>query len=390
MRADPRCGEKGPRLERGLHPRIDDDAWHPSAQCPGNVLQGLLPHPLLVFSIQGRGTLVLPLYEGEGQITSPAIFMTGGHERSTVPLCMAATVEEIVTQAFAHYQLAMQQAVIPFDQRVGEFRGIHCFRLTTWPGPLYLSSPVNRQGDTLALMALPAGSGAGQQVGHVLRWQLNAPLATEEEEIRGNSLDQIFAHLLWRFRRIQLAILARRAGSWLVRLLVRLPTMGILMLLAALIWSAMTTAEWPLSVIVLGLLAALTGLGGLLLLLQPVVFPRLRAAQMRRGSMIRRLLVALLLILECAALAVATLTETPPIIPGLTFVTAMRAWLPAVLAGTVAEWGMGIMERLASTRRGRRAPDPFLTGSGDALGQGIGECTQLLPQEQRRDGDEQI
>ena len=111
MREEPRSGKKGPRFARGLHPLIDDDVWHSAALCPGNVLRCWLPHPLLVFSIEGRGTLVLPLYEGEGQITSPAIFLSGGHERSTVPLLTAATVEEIVTQAFAHYQLAIQQAI---------------------------------------------------------------------------------------------------------------------------------------------------------------------------------------------------------------------------------------------------------------------------------------
>jgi hypothetical protein len=187
MGEEPRSGEKGPRFERGLHPLIDDDAWHPAAQCSGNVLRGWLPHPLLVFSIEGRGTLVLPLYEeGEGRVTSPAIFLSGGYESAAGPLLGAATVEELVTQAFAHYQLAIQQAVIPFDQRVGDYRGTRFFRLATWPGPLYLCSPVTRECDTLAMMAFPSGSGASQQVGHVVRWQLDEAQATEEEEIRGS------------------------------------------------------------------------------------------------------------------------------------------------------------------------------------------------------------
>ena len=78
--------------------------------------------------------------------------------------------------------------MIPFDQRVGVCRGIRSFRLATWPGPLSLCGPVNGQCDTLAVMALAGGSGTGQQVGHVVRWQLDAAQATEEEEIRGSSL----------------------------------------------------------------------------------------------------------------------------------------------------------------------------------------------------------
>jgi hypothetical protein len=131
----------------------------------------------------------------------------------------------------------------------------------------------------------------------------------------------------------------------LVRLLASLPTIGIQLLLAALIWSAITAGEPLLKTLALGLGAALIGLGGTLLMLQPVLFPRFGAVQTRRGRVARRLLMALLLILECAALAYATTAETPPFIPGLTFVTAMRLWFPAVFVATVAEWGIGVMFR---------------------------------------------
>jgi hypothetical protein len=347
MRAVSRGGTPGPRCERDLHPLIDDGAWHPAPEYPGNVLRGWLPQPLLVFSIEGRGTLVLPLYEGEGQVTSPAILLDGGdHEGAAWPLFVAATVEELVTLACAHYRLSIQQAVIPFDQRVGDYCGMRYFRLATWPRPLYLCGPAGNQGDTLALMALSGDSGASQQVGRVVRWQLDEAQATREEEIRGRSLDQVFGRLLLRYRRAQLAAFwVWRVGNLLIRLLASLPTIAIQLLLAALSWSAIPEGEPPLTTLALWFCAALIGLGGTLLMLQPVLLPRLRAVQMRRGRVVRRLLIALLLALECAVLAYVSTSQVPPIIGGLTFVTALRIWFPVLFAAMVTEWGIGFMFR---------------------------------------------
>jgi len=361
VREEPRSGEKGPRFERGLHPLIDDDAWHPTAECPGNALRGWLPHPLLVFSIEGRGTLVLPLYEeGEGHVTSPAIFLSGGHEDPAGLVFVAATAEELAQEAFTHYQLAIQQAVIPFDQRVGDYRGMLYFRLATWPGPLYLCSPVGSKSDTLAMMALPEGTAARQQVGRVVRWQLDEAKATEEEEIRGSSLDRVFGRLLLRYRRPQLAFFwAWQIGGWVVRLLASLPTIGIQLLLAVITWSAITAGEPPPTHLALALGAALIGLLGTLLMLQPVLLPRLRAVQRRRGRVVRRLLIVLLLALECVAIAYATVAETPPIIPGLTFFAAVRLWFPALCAATVLEWGIGVMFRSDGEADGRAGERPL-------------------------------
>ena len=80
-------------------------------------------------------------------------------------------------------------------------------------------------------------------------------------------------------------------------------------------------------------------------MLQPVLLPRLRAMRTRRGRVVRRLLIALLLALECAVLAYASISQVPPLIPGLTFVTAMHMWFPVLFAATVTEWGIGFMFR---------------------------------------------
>jgi hypothetical protein len=73
----------------------------------------------------------------------------------------------------------------------------------------------------------------------------------------------------------------------------------------------------------------------------------------------------LLLLLEWAALAYVTGAQTPPLIAGLTFSSALSAWLPTVLAVNALEWGIGIIFRddVQVESGAGSAPEPEAAGA---------------------------
>ncbi len=362
MREEHRRSEKGPRFERSLQ-RLSDDAAEPSSysDVEDDVLCRRVQHPLLVFSVEGRGTRLLPLWKSEGQLTSSAAFLNEEGEHAVGPLLVAATIEELVQVAFAHYQLAVQQARVPFDQHMGAYRGVRFFRLATWPEPLYLCGPSGRARNLIAMMVRDGDTGTGQRVACVVRWNLDGEEAPREEEIRGKSSDQVFRRLLLRYRCGRLALFwMARTAMWTVRALTSLLIIGIQAGFSALVWFLRPGAEPPSASISLACAAALIGLGGTPLVLQPVLLPQLPAAQTRRGRWLRTLLMGLLFLLEWAALANVTGAEKPPLIAGLTFFSALSAWFPTVFAVSVIEWAIGIIFRddVQAERRAGPAPAP--------------------------------
>jgi hypothetical protein len=188
MRVEQRSGEKGPWFERGLHLLSDDDACHPAAQCRGRAQGHWLLPTLLVFPIGRRRTPVLPLYEGVGQITNSSIFLSGEHEGAAGPVFVANASSTASSSAFATSQIAIPQAVIPFDLRVGDTCEIHSFHFATRPGPLYGCGPVNHKNDMLARMAPRKGTAIRQQVRRVVRWQLDEAEARPKARSEGGPL----------------------------------------------------------------------------------------------------------------------------------------------------------------------------------------------------------
>jgi hypothetical protein len=355
-----------PRFEQCLHPLESDEAWFPTPLYPGNVLRRWLPQPLLVFSLESRGTLVLPVYEGEGQITSPAIFFDTERGCAIGPLLIADTQEGLVAQAFARFQLTREAATVPADQRVGDYHGIRFFRLSVWPEPLYLLGPAGRSSDTLAIVALRGVPGIPKITARVVRWHPDEAEASQDEEIGGNSLDQVFARLLSRYRRWHLIVFwLMRIGAWVAKAVASVAVLAFQLFLACLIWwLAGRSAHPPLVTLALALTALCFLLGGSLLILQPLLFPRFPPTRTRRGRVARTALMVCLPVLESAALAYLTVAYVQPATAGIPYFDAWQAWFLPLFVVTVIEWGIEVMFRDQSPARSRTATEPHSHAPG--------------------------